>query len=377
MTVAIVTSPAYLKHDFDDHPENAERLRAIASALDSPALGLREFLQAFDPQPATRAQIAYAHTPAYVDALERVMDQAPGYIDSAPTYIVPDSFSVACLAAGGALRAVDAVCTGEARAAFALVRPPGHHAVADQPMGFCLFNNIAIAARHAQRQHGLDRVLIVDFDVHHGNGTQDILYDDPSILFVSTHQAGIYPGTGALTETGTGPGAGYNVNLPLPAHAGDASFARLTDEVIVSLADRFQPNLILVSAGFDAHWLDPLASLQLTLSGYARLTRQLASLADRHCQGRLAFILEGGYHLAALSGGVTTVLRTLLGEHDVPIPSAQPPAPNPTLTPSSTRPVPSTNSKNTQQTPQVVPPPTRPTLSSASTLRTDALTSPD
>lgn len=318
MSVAIVASPEYLKHDFPDHPESAQRLRAIESALDSPALGLRELLRSLDPMPATREQIAAAHSPAYIDALERVMDQAPGYIDSAPTYIVPESFNIACLSAGGAIRAVEAVCSGEARAAFALVRPPGHHAVPDQPMGFCLFNNIAIAARHAQRQHGRERVLIVDFDVHHGNGTQDIFYTDPSILFVSTHQEGIYPGTGALAETGAAAGTGYNVNLPLPAGAGDKAFARLADEVIVPLADRFQPNLVMVSAGFDAHWLDPLASLQLTLTGYARLTRVLDAVARRHCDGQIVFVLEGGYHLAALSGGVTTVLRTLLGESDLP-----------------------------------------------------------
>ena len=318
MPVAIVTSPDYLKHDFPDHPENAQRLRAIESALDSPALGLREFLRPLDPTPATREQIAAAHHPAYIDALERVMDQAPGYIDAAPTYIVPESFDIACLAAGGALRAVDAVCAGEARAAFALVRPPGHHAVPGQAMGFCLFNNIAIAARHAQRQHGRQRVLIVDFDVHHGNGTQDILYADPSILFISTHQEGIYPGTGAITETGAAAGAGYNVNLPLPAGAGDEAFARLSAEVIGPLVDRFRPNLILVSAGFDAHWLDPLASLQLTLTGYAQLTKRLDELAGRHCDGQIVFVLEGGYHLAALSGGVTTVLRTLLGETGLP-----------------------------------------------------------
>ncbi len=331
MPVAIVTSPEYLRHDFADHPENAERLRAIETALDSPALGLREFLRTLDPQPATRAQIAAAHSPEYIDALERVMDQAPGYIDAAPTYIVPESFRIACLAAGGALRAVDAVCAGEVRSAFALVRPPGHHAVADQPMGFCLFNNIAIAAHHARAQYGLERVLIVDFDVHHGNGTQDILYDDPAVLFISTHQENIYPYTGQLTETGTGPGTGFNVNLPLPGGAGDQAFARLADEVILPLADRFAPQLILVSAGFDAHWLDPLAGLQLSLSGYARLARVLDDLARRHCDGRLVFVLEGGYHLAALSGGVTTVLRTLLGEHDLPDGLGPAPRPEPNV----------------------------------------------
>jgi acetoin utilization deacetylase AcuC-like enzyme len=327
MPLTLITSPLYQNHDFADHPENAARLRAIESALDSPALGLRDFIHTVKPQPATRAQIAAAHDPDYIDALERVMAQAPGYIEPAPTYIVPESFDVACLAAGGAIRAVDAVLGGEARAAFALVRPPGHHATPDRPMGFCLFNNVAIAARHAQARYRLERVLIVDFDVHHGNGTQDILYADPSVLFISTHQESIYPYTGELDETGDGDGVGFNVNLPLPSGAGDLAFARLADEIIVPLADRFQPQLVLVSAGFDAHWLDPLAGLQLSLAGYGRLARVLDDLARRHCDGRLVFVLEGGYHLAALAGGVTTILRTLLGEHDLP--DALGPAPRP------------------------------------------------
>jgi acetoin utilization deacetylase AcuC-like enzyme len=333
MSIALVTSPDYLQHDFPDHPESAERLRAIDAALDSPALGLREFLHPLTPAPATRAQLLAAHSAEYIDALERVMDQAPGYVDPAPTYIVPQSFRVACLAAGGGIRAVDAVCSGEARAAFALVRPPGHHAVRGAPMGFCLVNNIAIAARHALARHNLLRVLIVDFDVHHGNGTQDILYDDPSVLFISTHQENIYPYTGAAAETGAGAGVGFNVNLPLPAGAGDAAFARLADTVIVPLADRFAPELILVSAGFDAHWLDPLAGLQLSLTGYARLARVLDDLAQRHCGGRLVCLLEGGYHLAALSGGVTTVLRTLLGEHHLPDALGPAPRPEPSVEP--------------------------------------------
>jgi acetoin utilization deacetylase AcuC-like enzyme len=318
MPIAVIASPEYRKHDFPDHPENAARLEAIETALDSPALGLREFLRYLAPQPASTAQIATAHTPAYIHALERAMQRAPGYVDHAPTYVVPESFAVAVLAAGGAIRAVDAVLSGEVRGAFALVRPPVHHAVPDQPMGFCLFNNVAIATRHAQAAYGLKRVLIVDFDVHHGNGTQDIFYADPSVLFISTHQEGIYPGTGAADETGTAEGEGFNLNVPLLANAGDRAFARVLAEVIEPAADRFAPELVMVSAGFDAHWLDPLASLQLTLNGYAALTRGLSALAQRHCGGKLVLVLEGGYHLPALSAGVVTVLRTLMGEHAVP-----------------------------------------------------------
>ena len=329
MTVGIVTSPQYLKHDLPDHPENAQRLRAIETALDSPALGLREFLVPFDPQPAGLDQISAVHDPAYIEALRAAMARAPGYVDSAPTYIVPESFDVACLAAGGAVRAVDAVLGGQAQAVFALVRPPGHHAERGQPMGFCLFNNVAVAARHALRQPGIERVLIVDFDVHHGNGTQDIFYADPAVLFISSHQDGIYPGTGAVDEIGTGPGQGYNINVPLPAGAGDDAFERLSAEVIEPAAARFQPDLVLVSAGFDAHWLDPLAGLQVTLRGYARVTHSLIEIAHQSCAGRLALTLEGGYHLAALTGGVVTVLRTLLGEADIPDSLGQPPRPEP------------------------------------------------
>jgi acetoin utilization deacetylase AcuC-like enzyme len=329
MSVAIVTSPEYLKHDFADHPENAQRLRAIETALDSPALGLREFLVPLAPQPASPDQLAAVHDPGYILGLRRAMARAPGYVDSAPTYIVPESFEVACLSAGGALRAVEAVLAGEAQAAFALVRPPGHHAEPAQPMGFCLFNNVAVAARHALRQPGIERVLIVDFDVHHGNGTQDMFYTDPAVLFISSHQEGIYPGTGALYETGAGLGQGFNINLPLPDGAGDQAFERLTAEVIAPAAQRFKPNLVLVSAGFDAHWLDPLAGLQLTLKGYARMTRSLMQIAQDACAGRLALTLEGGYHLAALTGGVVTVLRTLLGEIDIPDSLSRAPRPEP------------------------------------------------
>jgi acetoin utilization deacetylase AcuC-like enzyme len=333
MSVAIITSPEYLKHDFPDHPENAGRLRAIEAALDSPALGLREFLVHLAPKRATEEQIAAAHSPAYVDALRRAMAEAPAYVESAPTYIVPDSYEVACLAAGGAIRAVDAVLAGEAESAFALIRPPGHHARPHQPMGFCLFNNIAIAARHALTRPGIERVLIVDFDVHHGNGTQDMFYSDPAVLFISSHQSPLYPYTGAAEETGDGPGLGFNLNLPLPAKAGDQAFERMAAEIIEPAADRFQPNLVLVSAGFDAHWLDPLAGLQLSLRGYEKLTRSLAAIAARHCASRLVLCLEGGYHPPALSGGITTVLRTLMGESNIPDSLGPPPRPEPDIQP--------------------------------------------
>lgn len=316
MSIALISSNEYLKHDEPSHPEHAGRLRAINQALDDS--GLRSRLLSIAPRPASVEELVSVHTPEYVTALQHVMAQAPAYIDYAPTYIVPESYGVATLAAGGALRAVDAVLDGEARAAFALIRPPGHHAVPDRAMGFCLFNNVALAARHAQRR-GFKKVMIVDFDVHHGNGTQEAFYSDPSVLFLSTHQyqPGFYPGTGAADEMGEGAGEGFNLNVPLPAGAGDTAFAHIAAEIIAPAADRFGPELLLVSAGFDAHWADPLASLQLSHTGYGQLMKALSAVADKHCGGKLVLTLEGGYDLQALAGGVLTIFRVLLGDEGV------------------------------------------------------------
>ncbi len=255
----------------------------------------------------------------YADALRAAMAQAPGYVDYAPTYITPDSFDCALNAAGGLLAVVDALLDGQAESGFALIRPPGHHATRAQPMGFCLFNNLAIATRHL-RSRGARRIFIVDFDVHHGNGTQDIFYDDPHVFFISTHQSGIYPGSGLAGETGSGAGRGATLNVPLPANAGDAAFARILHELIIPAAGRFQPEFILVSAGFDAHWSDPLASLQLTTTGYFDLAHGLLDLAREHCPGRLAFTLEGGYNPRSLADNVAAVLHALAGELQAPDP---------------------------------------------------------
>lgn len=314
MTTAIITSPNYLVHHREDHPENAHRLRAIEDALS--ASGLNDHVKRLEPQPAMLEQITAVHDLGYVAALQKTMADAPGYIDYAPTYIVPESFNVAILSAGGAITAVDAVLNGEADSAFAFIRPPGHHAVPTAAMGFCLFNNVAIAARHAQAR-GFKKPMIIDFDVHHGNGTQDAFYADPSVFFISTHEEGIYPGTGALAETGAHGGEGYNLNVPLPPGAGDAAFERILAEVLAPAAARFVPDILLISAGFDAHWRDPLAHLQVTLNGYAMLARGLQKLAHKHCGGKLVFVLEGGYQREALAGGVLAVLRVLL---DQPLP---------------------------------------------------------
>jgi acetoin utilization deacetylase AcuC-like enzyme len=318
MPIALVYVPSPA-HDQPDHPENAARLPAIQRAVQSLFSNHPSSLIPLEPQPATREQLARVHPMRFIEALERVMAEAPAYIDYAPTYITPASFECARLAAGGVLRAVDAVLDGEAESAFALVRPPGHHATPTKAMGFCLFSNIAIAARHAQAR-GCGKVMIVDFDVHHGNGTQAVFYADPSVLFVSTHQEGIYPGTGDVDEIGEGAGRGCNINVPLPAHAGDAAAERIYTEIIGPAAERFRPEFLLVSAGYDGHWRDPLASLQFTTTGFFQQVRALRFLAQQHCGGRLVLVLEGGYDREALASSVVASLHALLGHDSAPDP---------------------------------------------------------
>jgi acetoin utilization deacetylase AcuC-like enzyme len=229
------------------------------------------------------------------------------------TYTTSGSWEAAQLAAGAAVTAVEAVVTGRVSNAFALVRPPGHHATPTQPMGFCLLNNIAIAAHYALDTLRIERVAIVDFDVHHGNGTQDCFYDDGRVFFCSTHAWPLYPGSGDMNEVGAEDGYGATLNLPLPHGTGDKGFQLLYDEVVLPALRRFSPELILVSAGYDAHWDDPLGPLTLTIDGYTALTQRLARLAGEICGGRIALVLEGGYSLPALAGGVVASLRVLLG----------------------------------------------------------------
>ncbi len=307
MTIAYCAVPS-LAHDDPNHPENNARIPVILEALVE--AGLLDGMAVLDASPATPEQIASCHEPAYIAALERRVSWGPAVIDSAPTYVTPASFECALLAAGGAMTAVDAVLDGRADAALALVRPPGHHAIPDRAMGFCLFNNIAIAARHALARD-IERVLIMDFDVHHGNGTQSIFYEDPAVLFASTHQRYIYPGTGAESETGAGQGRGTTLNVPLPPGAGDGAMAQVMAALVGPVAERFQPELVLVSAGFDAHFRDPLAGLQVSGSGYHALAKALAGIAAEWAAGRLVFVLEGGYDVPALTNGLVNVVRAL------------------------------------------------------------------
>ena len=290
----VYTHPACLEHDPGmGHPESAARLRAVLQALDGPRFAT---LQRVEAPRATREQLTRVHDAAYMD---RIFASAPGEgharLDP-DTVMSPGSLEAALRAAGAACAAVDAVLAHEARRAFCAVRPPGHHATRDQAMGFCLFNNVAIAAAHSLAVHDIKRAAIVDFDVHHGNGTQDIFRHDVRVMYASSHQMPLYPGTGAADEHG----AGNILNAPLAPRAGSAEFRAVWDKRLLSELDLFRPQLLLVSAGFDAHARDPLAELQLATDDYTWITQRLCELADRHAEGRIVSALEGGYDLVAL-----------------------------------------------------------------------------
>ncbi len=310
-TTAYCYDPLFLAHDQPGHPENRTRLERAWQALTDADLLAR--MLPLPAQPVDRALLGQVHDTAYIAALQALAERGGGHLD-ADTYVAASSFDAALLAAGGLVALVEAVTAGRARNGIALVRPPGHHAVRARGMGFCLFNNIAVAARAARERCGLNRVLIVDWDVHHGNGTQDIFYDSPRVLFFSTHQYPHSPGSGHWREPGAGAGQGYTVNVPLPAGVGDLGFARIYDEILTPMAERYRPELILVSAGYDAHWNDPLAGLNLSLAGYWRLARTVVGLAERLCQGRVVVTLEGGYNLDVLAAGIVATCHALLGD---------------------------------------------------------------
>ena len=308
--VAYSVVPSLLHND-PTHPENNRRITDIIEAVSK--AGLTERLTEVGYQiPATHEQIAAVHDPTYIDSLQQMMVKAPTTVDSAPTYITPQSCECALEAAGAGIAIVDTLLDDRVKSGFALLRPPGHHALPNRPMGFCLIGNIAVAARHAQ-QHSVKRILIIDFDAHHGNGTQDIFYTDSSVFFLSIHQSGIYPGSGRMNETGRRKGQGFTLNVPLPADSGDRGMQNIFSALVRPAAERFEPDLIMVSAGFDSHFSDPLSELQFTSHGYYALTNMLAELANDLCDGRLAFFLEGGYDLGALTESVCNVFCGLLG----------------------------------------------------------------
>jgi acetoin utilization deacetylase AcuC-like enzyme len=313
MATGYVYDPIYLEHDLPGHPENRQRLVAIMRVLKDH--GMLDRLESIPAVPVSRERLERVHSPRYIGQLQGVAQRGGGHLDM-DTYVRAASYDAALMSAGGLVEATRAVLDGDVDNAFALVRPPGHHALRSRGMGFCLFNNVAVAARYALAERGLDRVLIMDFDVHHGNGTQDEFEDDPAVMYISTHQYPYYPGTGNWNEMGHGSGKGSIVNVPLGGGVGDNGFARIFEEVVGPAAWRFQPQLLLVSAGYDAHWDDPLAYMQLTVGGYTAIGQALKDLADELCEGRVVFTLEGGYHLEAQSYSILNTFAVLLDDQE-------------------------------------------------------------
>jgi acetoin utilization deacetylase AcuC-like enzyme len=307
----LVYDPRYLGHDMGTgHPESPDRLRAIMQQLGQSGTAAR--LTMIAPREAEDEWITQIHTPAYLSML-KTNAPASGRLSLDPdTSMSPGSLTAAYLAAGGALAAVDAIMRKQVDHVFCAVRPPGHHAEAGRAMGFCLFNNVAIAARYVQKKYGLMRVLIVDWDVHHGNGTQHSFEDNPSVLFFSTHQYPHYPGTGRESERGRGAGEGFTINVPMEAGEGNEEYHAVFQKSLVPAADDFKPEFVIISAGFDAHKDDPLASMGLTEDGYADLTGIVAGIAKRHAGGRILSSLEGGYHLTSLAASVDRHIQALL-----------------------------------------------------------------
>jgi len=290
------------QHEFPDHPERPGRL-AILEPL----------LHTFDAEKieaakATPEQIALVHQPQLIKAIEEVCKQGPGIIDHAPTYVTKTSYGDALLAAGAVITCTHAVINGDAKNAFAIVRPPGHHAEPDRAMGFCIFNNIAVAACEAL-QHGMERVMVIDYDAHHGNGTQAACMDNERFGFISTHQWGIYPGTGWITDA---PHAkGRLVNVPLHEFAGDKTFERVADKIFKPIVEKFHPQMLLISTGFDAHWNDPITSLGLSTQGFYNISKKLVQLAEEYCKSKIVFVLEGGYDPHNVANGAGAVFDAL------------------------------------------------------------------
>ncbi len=313
--VAYVYHPDYLLHAPSfEHPESPDRLIAIDEHLRS--CGLMDALVPVAPGEPCEANVARVHDPEYMRRLELACRRGDLTLESEDTYLCKNSYGIALLAAAGAVAGAEAVATGKVDRAFCAVRPPGHHAARAEGMGFCLLNNVAIAARYLQARHGVSRVVIVDWDVHHGNGTQSIFLADPTVFFFSIHEnpTFLYPGTGRRWEIGRGAGEGFTLNAPMAPGSGDAEYRLVFEQALPPAMERFRPEFILVSAGFDAHRDDPLADIQLTDEGYAFMTRFVADLSNIYCGGRIVSVLEGGYERESLTQCTERHVRELLAE---------------------------------------------------------------
>ena len=308
-----VYDPIFLKHTQYGHPESDKRLEAIMDELNTS--GLINSLYEIPCREANFKELSLIHTEDYINKVKDTCQSGGGNLDP-DTYTTSDSFEAASKAVGGLIELTNQVTSGNLNNGFALVRPPGHHALRFRAMGFCIFSNVALVSKYVIQNSDIERIAIVDFDVHHGNGTQAILEDDGDILYVSTHQFPYYPGTGNYTETGRGNGERATVNFPLTQGVGDNGFKSIYDNVLIPVLKKFKPQLILVSAGYDAHWKDPLAGLSLSLEGYHWISKALIDIADEICDGRIIFALEGGYDLDVLKNGVANTIRALLHQED-------------------------------------------------------------
>lgn len=310
LQTGIVLDARYRDHDpGPGHPERAERIGSLLSRFDAYE---RDGLVRLAPRLATHDEVGLVHDARLIDQVAASARYEAAAFDT-DTRVCARSYETALLATGGLLSVLDAILEREVDNGFALVRPPGHHAERNRAMGFCLFNSVAVGAQYLRARCGLHRVLIMDWDLHHGNGTQHSFYDDPGVLYVSAHQYPYYPGTGAAEETGRGSGEGYTVNLPMPRGWGDADFQPLFEDIVDPICRQFEPEFVLISAGFDAHRRDPLGGLNMTEEGFAHLARVLLRIARDHADGRCAAILEGGYDLEGLSGSVLRVLDEMGG----------------------------------------------------------------
>lgn len=308
----IVKNSRYLHHTAGaSHPESPERLASVYEMLDNPDMSWKYIN--IDPRAASHDELAYVHTQDYIDLVASTAGKRQVILD-ADTITSPETYDIARLAVGGTCNAIDSVMEGRVDNAFAFVRPPGHHAGAGNSEGFCIFNNIAIGAAHAMKKYGVKKILIVDWDLHHGNGTQKIFYTDRRVLYFSTHQYPLYPGTGSLHEIGEGQALGYTVNVPLHRGAVNGTFVSALHQILEPIALTYEPELVLISAGFDIYYQDPLGDMLVTPEGFAAMTRILMNIADQCCSGRVVAVLEGGYHVAGLTRSVKVMLEEMFDE---------------------------------------------------------------